>query len=65
MNKIWFCTARINSKESLNTKHNHREFPGGPVVRTLRLQYHGPGPIPDQGTKIPQAVLQGQNMIIA
>ena len=32
-----------------------REFPGGPVVRTLR-----PGSIPGQGNKIPHAAWCGQ-----
>ena len=36
----------------------HREFPGGPVVRTLHFQCWGSGSIPGQGTKIPQATLQ-------
>lgn len=31
----------------------------------LALSPHGPGSLPDQGTKTPQAVLQGQNRIIA
>ena len=33
-----------------------REFPGSPVVRTLRFHCCGLGSIPGQGTKIPQAV---------
>ena len=33
-----------------------REFPDGSVVRTLHFHCGGPGSIPDQGTKIPQAV---------
>ena len=32
-----------------------REFPGGPVVTTARFHCQGPGSIPGQGTKIPQA----------
>ena len=31
------------------------EFPGGPVVRTRQFHCRGPGSIPAQGTKIPQA----------
>ena len=36
----------------------YREFPGGPVVRTLH--FHGPGSIPGRGTKIPQAKFRDQ-----
>ena len=35
------------------------EFPGGPVVRTAE----GPGWIPGQGTKVPQAVLHPPHKI--
>ena len=34
---------------------HYREFPGSPVVRTLRCHCHGLGSIPGWGTKIPQA----------
>ena len=37
-----------------------REFPGGPVVRTLHFHCCGPGLIPGWGTKIPQATQHGQ-----
>ena len=37
-----------------------REFPGGPVVRTRSFHCWGPGSIPGQGTKIPQAAQCGQ-----
>ena len=36
------------------------EFPGSPVVRTQRVHCWGPGSIPGQGTKIPQAAWHGQ-----
>ena len=39
-----------------------REFPGGPVVRTLRFHCWGPGSIPGWGTKILQA--RGLKIII-
>ena len=32
------------------------DFPGGPVVKTLRFQCRGMGSIPGQGTKIPHSV---------
>ena len=37
-----------------------REFPCGPVVRTRYFRCHGLGSIPDQGTKILQAIQQGK-----
>ena len=37
-----------------------RELPGGPAVRTWCFHCHGPGSIPGQGTKIPEAVWYGQ-----
>ena len=37
-----------------------REFPCGPVVRTRYFHCHGLGSIPGQGTKILQAIQQGQ-----
>ena len=36
-------------------KRCSREFPGSPVVRTQCFHCQGPGLIPEQGTKIPQA----------
>ena len=33
-----------------------REFPGGPVVKTLCFRCRGTGSIPGQGTEIPQTV---------
>ena len=35
-------------------KEQTREFPGGPVVRTLPFHCRGTGLIPGRGTKIPQ-----------
>ena len=43
-----------------NLKNVIRDFPGGPVVRTLCSHCQGPGLIPGWGTKIPPAVLHGQ-----
>ena len=37
-----------------------RKFPGDPVVRTLVLSLLGPGSIPGQGAKIPQAMRRSQ-----
>ena len=36
-----------------------RDFPGGPVVKTLRFHCRGTGLIPGQGTKIPHATWCG------
>ena len=38
----------------------YREFPGGPVVKTLSFHCQGPSSIPGQGTKILQATWCGQ-----
>ena len=45
-------------------KKDLREFPGGPVVRTLHIHCRiagDTGLIPGQGTKIPHAVQHSQN----
>ena len=39
---------------------HHREFSGGPVVRTQDFYFWGPGSIPGWGTKIPQAAWSSQ-----
>ena len=36
-------------------KYIHRDFPSGPVVKTLPSKAGGRGLIPDQGTKTPRA----------
>lgn len=38
-------------KHSLRIKTNHSELLSGPVVKTLRSQRRGPGPIPSQETR--------------
>ena len=40
-------------------RENGREFPGGPVVRTLRFHCPGQSSIPGWGTKIPQTSWRG------
>ena len=45
-------------------KNCHREFPGGPVVRTQCFHCCGLGSIPGRGTKIPQDVWHGQKIIV-
>ena len=42
-------------------KQGLREFSGGSVVKTPRFHCQGPGSIPGQGAKIPQATQCGQN----
>ena len=50
------------SSGQINTfkKYQYREFPGGPVVRTLCFHCWGPGSILGWGTKTLQAVQWGQ-----
>ena len=49
-------------KRSQEKKKQHMEFPGGPVVRTQCLYCWDPTSMPGQGTKIPHAMLHGQNI---
>ena len=59
---IFMCSQAC---EPLNSENRERgEFPGCPVVRTWRFHCHGPGSIPDLGTKIPQAAQHGKIIII-
>ena len=46
--------------QSTSKKKKKLEFPGGPVVRTLRFHAKGLGSIPGQGTKIHQDMRRGQ-----
>ena len=41
-------------------KSTKLDFPGGPVVKTLRFHCRGAGSIPGRGTKILHAVWHGQ-----
>ena len=41
-------------------KSSRREFPNGPVIRTLEFSLQGLGSIPSQGTKIPQVAQYSQ-----
>ena len=43
-----------------HTKKQNRDFPGGPVVKTLPSNVEGAGLIPDWGTKIPHGTKGGQ-----
>ena len=49
----------IPKVEGLN--ESKREFPGGPVIRTLHFHCRGHGSIPGPGTNIPHAAQHGQN----
>ena len=51
---IWVTCFCIFKMEAL------WELPGGPVVRTRRFHFRGPGSVPGWGTKIPQAAQCGQ-----
>ena len=77
--KIWFSTGVTVSWENIGhlrsdliltqglvikKKKKTREFPGGPVVRTLHVRCRiagDTGLIPGQGTKIPHAMQHSQN----
>ena len=49
-------------KKPKTKKQQHMEFPGCPVVRTQCLYFWDPTSMPGQGTKIPHAMLHGQNI---
>ena len=42
-------------KHIYSVKHNYRDFPAGPVVKTLPSNAGGAGLIPSWGAKIPHA----------
>ena len=44
------------------SKNKHRDFPSGPVFKTLPSNAGGMGSIPGQGTKIPHAVGCGKTL---
>ena len=44
-----FSSSQLNSNCSINK--NSRDFPGGPVAKTLSSQCRGPGSIPGQGAR--------------
>ena len=46
--------------KNITKKTNTWEFPGGPVVRTWCFHCWGPGLIPGQWTKIPQAMQESK-----
>ena len=50
------------SQKKQKQKQQHMEFPGCPVVRTQCLYFWDPTSMPGQGTKIPHAMLHGQNI---
>ena len=54
MHQLKKQVAELSSMMPLR-KSMYREFPGSPMVRTQGFHCHGPGSIPGQGTKIPQA----------
>ena len=50
-------SKKANDPAASPYEHANRDFPGRPVVRTLR--FHCLGSIPGRGTKIPQAMWHG------
>ena len=51
---FWRIFIPVALKEVV-VKTVYREFPGGPVRRTLRFHCRGPGSVPGRGNNIPQA----------
>ena len=55
----FFKLMTLSYKTNFNHSIRKREFPGGPMVRTLRhFHYQDQGSIPGRGTKIPHATEQ-------
>ena len=52
--------SRFNEAIIMNENEKNRDFPGGPVVKTLHFHCRGKGSIPGWGTKIPHATPHGQ-----
>ena len=50
----------LTPKKKKKKKTYSRDFPGGPVVRTWRFHFGGPGSIPGLGSRIPQDVGRGR-----
>ena len=63
MHQLKKQVAELSSMMPLR-KSMYREFPGSPMVRTQGFHCHGPGSIPGQGTKIPQAMWHDQEIKI-
>ena len=63
LEKACEATKTQSSQKSINQIFFFfkREFPGGPLVKTLDFQVGGMGSIPGWGTKIPHAVQNGKN----
>lgn len=53
--KKWFVILKIENTYS-------QEAPGGLLVKTQNVHYHGPGTISGWGSKIPQAMWPGQKI---
>ena len=47
---------RLGSERTFYIKKPERDFPGGPVVKTLPSNAGGAGSIPGQGAKLPHAL---------
>ena len=51
-------SRRERMRKKIKNKKETRDFPGGPVVKTLLPMKRGMGSIPGQGTKIPHTAQQ-------
>ena len=60
---VWLCRKMACSKETDVEVVRVRDFPSGPVIKTLCLHCRGTGSNPGQGTKIPYAVWCGQRKV--
>ena len=54
-------SSKSEENYSVISKMHVWEFPGALVVRIQRFHCCDPGPVPGQGTEIPQAAWHGQN----
>ena len=63
LNNQWIkeeIPREIRKYFEMNENEKNRDFPGGPVVKTLHFHCRGKGSIPGWGTKIPHATPHGQ-----
>ena len=65
----WVCYVKLEMEQPLPSLFMLKKekavcgnFPGGPVVKTLRFQGRGRGFDPGRGTRIPHAAQRGQKV---
>ena len=57
---VWPRSLTVIYLLHLDLNSRLRELPGDPVVETWHFHCHGPGSVPGQGARIPQATQCGQ-----